>query len=445
MVDGGTTFLKDVLQSIAERSRSIFSRSEDYSSEAAPSPEVLSTALLSTQGEASGVALANEIVDRWNQMGTAERLDWFLMLANRFGPNTDNIEEALNNWRDSPSPVTLCRIHSASEPTRQELLRRINLAPEGTATLVKMREQLLNALGKNPDLVAVDDDFTHLLRSWFNRGFLELRVIDWSSPAEILDKIIQYDGVHEIVDWDELRRRLHPKDRRCFAFFHPQMPNVPLVFVEVALTRGIPAHIGALLTEDRNPIDTGKADTAVFYSISNTQVGLKGVSFGNFLIKQVVEELVRELPNLSTFVTLSPVPGFARWMSKQESLMSGSNSSALDPAVFETLKVSDWQEDEEQQATIRPAMEKAVAIYLLEAKGRDNAPADPVARFHLNNGAMLERINFCGDISAKGMLQAYGFMVNYLYDLNAIERNHELYANGGKIAASPGINKLLDR
>jgi malonyl-CoA decarboxylase len=298
-----------------------------------------------------------------------------------------------------------------------------------------MRAVLLGLMKANPALAAVDADFVHLLTSWFNRGFLLLRPIDWSSPADILEKIIHYEAVHEIKDWDDLRRRLKPQDRRCFAFFHPQMPQEPLIFVEIALTSGIPGDIGELLSEKRAPIDLRKADTAVFYSISNTQLGLRGISFGNFLIKQVVEELLREMPWLRTFVTLSPLPGFAAWLKAQRQDGAEEALAALDKPG--------WHEDAGARRALAPILEQAAAIYLVQAKGANRRPLDPVARFHLGNGARLERIHGSGDLSPKGLSQSHGVMVNYLYDPRTIEKNHEIYADGGDVVHSSAVRKIL--
>jgi malonyl-CoA decarboxylase len=326
---------------------------------------------------------------------------------------------------------------------RQELLRRINLAPGGTAALVSMRAALLGLMKSNPALAAVDADFVHLLTSWFNRGFLLLRPIDWSSPADILEKIIHYEAVHEIKDWDDLRRRLKPQDRRCFAFFHPQMPQEPLIFVEIALTSGIPGDIGALLSEERAPIDPRKADTAVFYSISNTQLGLRGISFGNFLIKQVVEELLREMPWLKSFVTLSPLPGFAAWLKAERENGAKEIKSIADTGTLAVLGDARWCGNTEMRQALMPLLEKAAAIYLVKAKGAKRRPLDPVARFHLGNGARLERIHASGDLSPKGLSQSHGVMVNYLYDPKTIEKNHEIYADSGDVVHSSAVRKIL--
>jgi malonyl-CoA decarboxylase len=306
-----------------------------------------------------------------------------------------------------------------------------------------MREELLAHLGERPHLKAVDADFVHLFSSWFNRGFLVLRPIDWTTPANILEKIIRYEAVHAIRDWDDLRSRLEPPDRRCYGFFHPQLVDEPLIFVEVALTREIPDSIGDLLDLSRQPIAASEAMTAVFYSISNTQAGLGGVSFGNFLIKQVVEDLQRELPNLRNFVTLSPVPGFASWLKRER---ANGDASLLNEHAREALALLDepgWHLDPEKAEHVQPAVLAAATNYFLKAKNGAGLPLDPVARFHLGNGARLERLNFLGDTSPNGLRQAHGLMVNYLYALDEIERNHEAYAEKGVVAASSALRKAL--
>ncbi len=273
--------------------------------------------LVSRRGEASGVARAREIFADWDRLDKNAKRDFLVALANDFGPDARRLDSAIQQWRDQRTPAALQELHAAAEPKRQEVIRRLNLAPRGTSKLVRMREELFEHQKKQPVLDVLDEDFTHLFSSWFNPGFLVLRRIDWSTPANILEKIIRYEAVHAIRGWDDLRRRIEPEDRRLFAFFHPQMVDDPLIFVEVALTDYVPDAIEPLLAEGRTPCPPERATTAVFYSISNCQKGLRGVSFGNFLIKHVVEELKRELPKLTTFVTLSPVPGFANWLARE--------------------------------------------------------------------------------------------------------------------------------
>src|SRR4249920_4108246 len=314
-----TSFFGELLQTISDRGRALLAR--DRRGEASARSESLVELcedLLSGKGEASGVALAREILTRYGTLTIGPRIAFFEALAQRFGIDRARMDQAIDAWRASPSDATAAEVHVASEPRRQELFRRLNLAPGGTAALVHMREQLMDSLDHRDDLRAVDDDFVHLFSSWFNRGFLVLRRIDWSTPAIVLEKIIRYEAVHEIGDWEDLRRRIDPPDRRCFAFFHPALVDEPLIFVEMALTRDMPSAIAPILGKEREQfVEPDKARIAVFYSISNCQRGLSGVSFGNFLIKQVLEEICRELPKLTTFVTLSPVPGFAQWLARE--------------------------------------------------------------------------------------------------------------------------------
>ena len=426
------SFFQDLLGSIAERGRSLIERSGGRPAGlAAAQPatlEALCRDLLSGRGEASGVALARQLLDLYGRSAPEDRLAFFGLLARDFGPDRERLRAAWLDYDAAPTPPHLQALLRAVEPPRQELFRRINLAPGGTAGLVRMREDLIKLGGDDPDLGSVDDDLAHLLSSWFNRGFLVLRHIDWSTPADILERIIRYEAVHEIQGWDDLRRRVQPGDRRCFAFFHPSMIDEPLIFVEVALTREIPASIQGLLAEEREIVPLGEATTAVFYSISNCQPGLRGVSFGNFLIKQVVGELSRELPSLATFVTLSPVPGFAAWLRKR----------GATPEL-----ASGWQRDLVAAERARGELLPLAAAYFLAAKGSGGKPVDPVARFHLGNGARLERLNWLGDTSAKGLREAYGLMVNYLYDLRYIEANHEAFANHATVAAAEAVRRLL--
>src|SRR6476660_8262552 len=310
-----TSFFGELLQTISERGRALLARDRRGDASARSESLVeLCEDLLSGKGEASGVALAREILTRYGTLTIGPRIAFFEALAQRFGIDRAQMDQAIDAWRAAPSDATATEVHAASEPRRQELFRRLNLAPGGTAALVRMREQLMDSLDHRDDLRAVDDDFVHLFSSWFNRGFLVLRRIDWSTPAIVLEKIIRYEAVHEIHDWEDLRGRIDPPDRRCFAFFHPALVDEPLIFVEVALTRDVPAAIAPILVKEREIAESDKARTATFYSISNCQRGLTGVSFGSFLIKQVVEEISRDMPKLSAFVTLSPVTNFAAWL-----------------------------------------------------------------------------------------------------------------------------------
>ncbi len=430
-------FLGDIFGGIAERSRRLLWRAQP-APPTADSIAALARKLISSRGEASGVALAVQLLDAWRGLDADSRIVWFKALAKDFGPDEARLDAAVAAWTETRSAEAASALASAAEPQRQELFRRINLAPGGTAALVAMRADLIGHLRTMPELDVVDNDFVHLFGSWFNRGFLLMTRIDWSTPASILEKIIRYEAVHAIRDWDDLRRRLQPRDRRCFAFIHPQMPEEPLIFVEVALTSGIPGRIDGLLAEDRAPLDPARADTAVFYSISNTQLGLKGISFGNFLIKQVVEDLLRDLPNLRTFVTLSPIPGFADWLARQRAATAEGEADR-----FEALDRPGWHDDEEVAAALEPLLVRAAATYLVEAKDEAARPLDPVARFHLGNGASLEQVHAGANTGPLGLRQSHGLMVNYLYDLPSIEANHEAYANKGEVVASKAVRRLL--
>ncbi|MEJ1159314.1 malonyl-CoA decarboxylase [Prosthecomicrobium sp. N25] len=405
---------------------------------------VLAADLVSHRGEASGVAIAAEILSRYAGLAPEERIRFLTGLVERFGPDEERVARAVEAWRRDPSPLAVSELHIAAEPLRQELLRRLNLAPGGTLALVRLRADVLELTADEPALKVLDTDLVHLFSSWFNRGFLVVRRIDWSTPANILEKLIAYEAVHEIDGWDDLRRRIEPTDRRCYAFFHPQLADEPLIFVEVALTAGIPEAVAPLLAPDRAPLPAKEATTAVFYSISNCQAGLAGISFGSFLIKQVVEELKRDLPQLAIFVTLSPAPGFARWLDQERN----SDESPLTPAerqVLDALDSPGWHRDPAVAGRVEPVLKAAAARYYLEARTDRGRPVDPVARFHLGNGARLERIDHLGDVSARGLEQAYGLMVNYLYDLDRIEENHEAYAERKVVAASPAVRALLKR
>ena len=305
-----------------------------------------------------------------------------------------------------------------------------------------MRDQLIDALDHRDDLKAVDADFVHLFSSWFNRGFLVLRRIDWSTPAIVLEKIIRYEAVHEIRDWLDLRRRIDPPDRRCYAFFHPALVDEPLIFVEVALTPNIADAIAPILAVERAPLPPARANSAVFYSISNCQRGLAGVSFGHFLIKQVVEEICREMPRLSTFVTLSPVPGFAKWLARERANDGSPFLTADDRARLAALDLPAWWENKDTEDTVREPLLRAAASYFLAARTPRGVPVDPVARFHLGNGARLEQLDWLADTSPKGLEQSHGLMVNYLYDLDDIEKNHESYAASRTIVASNAVRRL---
>ncbi|MGA1180671.1 MAG: malonyl-CoA decarboxylase [Marivivens sp.] len=372
----------------------------------------LANELVEGAAEASGLASAAAILSSYASLDDESKLAFFRMMAVEMNISADKVRQALDAYEAAPSKDTYRDFAAAAEPPRQELIRRLNRVPGATGSLVRMRADLLRLGRGEPDLEALDLDFRHLLSSWFNRGFLVLRRISWESPAHVLEKIIAYEAVHAIDSWDDLRRRLEPADRRCFAFFHPAMPDEPLIFVEVALMRGIAHSIQALLAEGRAVRPTEEADTAVFYSISNCQPGLAGISFGNSLIKQVAADLSQELPELRTFVTLSPLPGFVKWL----------DEIAIDASTAGG-----------------PLLCAYAAHYLVHEKDRSGMPVDPVARFHLGNGAIVHQVHAEADTSAKGKRQSAGLMVNYLYDLSRVAQNHDLFATKGEIAQSQQI------
>ncbi|WP_170477456.1 malonyl-CoA decarboxylase domain-containing protein [Ruegeria arenilitoris] len=383
----------------------------------------LCEALLSAEGEVSGFVLASTILDRYQTLDDPEKLDFFTYLNDQLELDADQLSEMARRYAKDRSVDLYKRLSEAAEPRRQELLRRLNQPSGATHELVAMRVALLSFLRSNPELKRTDVDFVHLLRSWFNRGFLVLKQISWDTPARVLDKIVAYEAVHQINDLDDLRRRLYPPDRRCFAFFHPAMPDEPLIFVEVALTAEIPNAIDILLSEVREPIEPEQAKVAAFYSISNCQRGLLGISFGNLLIKQVVTELSRELPGLDTFVTLSPIPGMIRWLAGETG--HPEHGHAAEAVLAGTAPPQD--------------VRAMAARYLLFAKREDGMPLDPVARFHLGNGAELHELHAEADLSQNGRSQSGGAMVNYLYDLNKTERHHEEFATHATIETSRSV------
>jgi malonyl-CoA decarboxylase len=432
----GGSLLQDILAGVAERGRSLLGPGPGAKASVASILDECET-LLTGHGEASGVALARRLVGQLDALTGGERLEFFRALAERYSPDPETVRAAAVAYAEVPDAEHLQALLVASEPPRQELFRRLNLAPGATHSLVDLRRELLGHLRNEPDLGVVDADLTRLFLSWFNRGFLVMRRINWQTPAHILEKLIEYEAVHEIHGWDELRRRLAPADRRCFAFFHPALPDDPLIFVEVALTDSIPDTIAAVLSDEREVVTGTRRTVAVFYSISNCQAGLKGISFGNFLIKQVVEDLRQGLPSLKTFVTLSPVPGLRRWLDRC------AQKEAPCRAVIDLLQGPDWHTDEALADDLKKRLLPLVARYFLVEKRSDQTPPDPVARFHLGNGASLHRLNWLGDPSSKGMLESAGLMVNYLYDPAAIEANHEAYADRRKVIASRAVRGLL--
>ncbi len=388
-------------------------------------------ALLSERGEVSGLRLARECLLAWQSL-EGEALDSFLdRMASEFSPDPEEAAQAAAAYRDNSSPSNLARLIEVAEPLRQELFRRLNTPPDGTKALVAMRRNILGQLDAHPRWAPIEADLEHLLKSWFNRGFLSLQRIDWRTPAIVLEKLIQYEAVHQIQGWRDLRRRLEA-DRRCYAFFHQALGDEPIIFVEVALTRGMSGRVQPLLDADSPVLDIRSANCAMFYSITNCQEGLRGIPFGDFLIKQVAEDLGKELRQIKTFATVSPVPSFRAWL--------GGTRTDLSLRLAE----ADWMKDKKKSEGLKQEVEPLCAHYLLNVKqGRE--PVDPVARFHLRNGARLERLNWLGDTSAAGLQRSAGIMANYVYRLGDIERNHEAYMKEYKVAASSDVASLAKR
>jgi malonyl-CoA decarboxylase len=413
-------------------------------SEAKPAPldraKQVAAKLLSLRGEASGALVARQLHEALRALDASDRHDFQRYTAIEFQPDKAALRAAAEHYLTDTTAEAAAALARAADPPRQELLRRMNMAPGGTGALIAMRSEITARLRSEPELKLLDADLLHLFASWFNRGFLELRRIDWESPAAVLAKLIAYEAVHEIKGWDDLRRRLAP-DRRCFAFFHPALPGEPLIFVEVALVEGLATSVPRLLSQDTDEdaarAQAVRADTAVFYSISNCQEGLRGISFGNFLIKQVVEELQAEFPQLERFSTLSPAPGFRRWFTQQ--LAEESNPDA---ALLPKLAREGWWRDPEQSEPLRAALMRLCAIYLTRRPSPGDH-IDPVARFHLGNGARLERINWLGNTAPRAIQESFGIMVNYLYDHDNIEDNHEAFARDETVVRSPEVEALM--
>lgn len=401
--------------------------------------EELCDALLSERGEVSGNRIAHQILVRFATSADDEQLAFFKMLVKRFDIDTRLVQSAANSLDKNNTSENLDYLLNCVEPKRQELFKRLNRIPGATGMLVDMRTSLLKHMKDHRELARIDIDFQKLFRAWFNRGFLVLREIDWQTPANILEKLIAYEAVHAINSWDALRRRLAPGDRKCFAFFHPAMLDEPLIFVEVALTQSSPQSIREILSETREPIVIDNADTAVFYSISNCQKGLAGVSFGNFLIKQVAQELSNQLSNLEYFRTLSPVPGFMRWVDK--SLENSNDEELLGKLdIIKRISTYEIEEPNEEEALL---LQTLAARYLVLEKRHDDQPLDPVARFHLGNGAELDRILPRADLYKSGLKQSAGVMVSYLYDLDNVIENHEAYATDRVVVTSDLVKYLL--
>jgi len=452
----GVKWLERIMDTVADRGRELLRLPEDEAREPLAG---LCRRLISGRGEASNIALAREILQLFDALDDNDKTAFFVTLAEEFGPDPESLRLAAAAFRND-RPETLVKLLEVVEPPRQELFRRLNMAPNGTAMLVSMRARLLDRLPTYPLLRSVDADFRHLLASWFNRGFLRLEKIDWRSPAIVLEKIMRYETVHAIQGWDDLHRRL-ADDRRCFGFFHPALPEQPLIFVEVALTRGMAGEIAPLIDPQAPLNDPYAADTAMFYSINNALKGLRGISFGNFLLKQVLSELSAELPNLQQFATLSPMPRFAEglrtllaakadgWSVSDVDRLLSDHQSVLQectgqPRPADAIEDLIKQPSPENEQVLAAPLARLALTYLTECR-HNNSCFDPVAAFHLANGAILERINVFADRSAHGASQAHSVMVNYRYDPEQVVANHEAFVREGRIVMSRALQREYDK
>lgn len=433
--------LNQWLSSVADAGRDLLSRKDKSITQKTLADYCAD--LMSNKGEALGTAIANEVARAYQEADDEHKLAFFQHLLSHYSPDPDAVIESAHQYRKHPDYDHYVALSEAVEAPRQKLFKRLNMATRGTEVIVALRRDFLRLVKKHPELKPIDFDLLHLLKSWFNRGFLTLAEIDWRTPAVVLEKLIEYEAVHSMSGWDDLKKRLGP-NRRCYAFFHASLPDEPLIFVEVALVNGLADAIEPLINpsveEMTQPQNT---DTAIFYSISNCQSGLAGISFGNFLIKQVVMELKKELPKLRQYATLSPIPTFNRWLTAE---LSNKQSDILTTDMRSTLTLmneSDWLHREEHCQHLKPVLMHLCAHYLVHAK-KHQKPYDPVTRFHLGNGARIERLNWLGDTSEKGIQQSAGLLVNYFYDIDQVEKNHEVFVNQGKIAQSKAFQLLFN-
>ena len=409
------SFFQNLLSSIMERSllKSSYFRSKDFGILHEDINKALES-VMSKSGEISSLVFAEHLSSLIEALNDEEFIEFFETLHAKYDLDAEALLRVSNEYSKNKTQKNLELIFKASEPKWVELFKRLNTVSEGTLRLVRLRERMRTLKQASPDLEFFDRSLLKLFKHWFNPSFLVLESIDWSTPANILEKIIAYEAVHEINSWDDLRARLAPDDRRCFAFFHPLMPNEPLIFVEVALSNNMPESIKEVIKIDRSVTLDQDINTAIFYSISNCQEGLSGISFGNFLIKNVAHQLKQEIEGLNRFATLSPAPGFTKWLKE----------NSIDLNIQEDILL------------------KQALVYLIDSDRADGFPNDPVAKFHLGNGAIIERVNLNADLSVKGIEQSKGIMVNYLYDLDVLEQNHELFFKTKKVQLSSGIASL---
>ena len=396
--------------------------------------------LLSSKGAAFGITLARDILFRYHNLSHEDKLKFLLQVNEKYKPDTANIDNAIKDYTENKNSRSILNLSRITSGIRKELFIRLNMAPNGTAEIVSLREDLLKMIDKNKDLIPLDDDLRELFKSWFNPGFLKLEKITWDTKAAVLEKIMKYERVHEIKDMDELKRRLG-EDRRFFAYFHPALEDEPIIFVQVALTNGLGKSIQEI-TKPRTDGDKNY-DTATFYSISNCQDGLSRVTLGNFLIKRVVFEIQEELPNIKNFGTLSPIPGFRDWFVNLDEKLVKNILGNIPLENISFLKSSSLKIGDTRIISNKNAIYKLVAHYLMNEKNSKQLPINDVCRFHLGNGAIIDDIVINANISEVGFKRSFGVMVNYLYELKNIEKNHEEYINKKTTIISNKVKKLI--
>jgi len=431
--------LKQIISSIADAGQKLFSK-KNIKENDLDSILSLCDDLISHKGAAFGITVARDVTKLYQVLSPDNKLLFFKRINEKYKASFTEVDEAINHYKKSPNEKTLANLFKSSEGKRRELFRRMNMAPNGTSIIVALREDLLKLLKLNRDLSALDDDLRHLFKAWFNPGFLKLEKITWDTKAAVLEKIIKYERVHQMKDMNELKRRLG-EDRRFFSYFHPALEDEPIIFVQVALTKGLGKSIQELTKPTNNEVKS--YDTATFYSISNCQEGLSRVTLGNFLIKRVVYEIQEELPHIKNFGTLSPIPGFADWFTYLEEVKILSILGNLKSQDVSFLKSPDLKLGDNRIIKNKEAMMKLVAHYIINEKNQKGLPINDVSRFHLGNGAIVDDIIVNANVSEQGFKRSYGVMVNYLYELKSIEKNHEDYMNNNKVIVSEKIKKYL--
>jgi len=431
--------LKQIISSIADAGQKLLNR-KDIKKNDIDMILSLCDDLISNKGAAFGITVARDVTKLYQALSSDNKLIFFKKINKKYKASFTEVDEAINLYKISPNEKTLANLFKVSSGKRRELFTRMNMAPNGTSVIIELREDLLKVLKDNKDLKVLDDDLRYLFKGWFNPGFLKLEKITWDTKAAVLEKIIKYERVHQMNDMNELKRRLG-EDRRFFSYFHPALDDEPIIFVQVALTKGLGKSIQELMKPTSN--EKKNYDTATFYSISNCQEGLSRVTLGNFLIKRVVYELQEELPHIKNFGTLSPIPGFAEWFSyledsKIKNILTDLKDKDLSFLKSKNLKIGDNRIIENKEVLI-----KLVTHYIVNEKNKDGLPMNDVSRFHLGNGAIVEDIIINANVSEQGFKRSYGVMVNYLYELNNIEKNHEDYMNNKKVIVSDKIKKYI--